>query len=129
MTTHHQSEPNAQPASEPASVMPVFAIKAKDNFATTAICAYYAACICHGFTEQANQVEMALREIMDWREANRGKCKFPDHNHAPAGSEGSGSEHAVAGLVEKWRAENGDYPEAKRDCADELAAALAGGGK
>jgi hypothetical protein len=36
---------------------------------------------------------------------------------------------AVAGLVEKWRAENGDYPEAKRDCADELAAALAGGGK
>lgn len=31
----------------------------------------------------------------------------------------------VAGLVAKWRSENGDYPESKRDCADELAAALA----
>lgn len=28
-------------------------------------------------------------------------------------------------LVAKWRSENGDYPEAKRDCADELERALA----
>ena len=31
----------------------------------------------------------------------------------------------AAALVEKGRRENGDYPEAKRDCADELEAALA----
>jgi hypothetical protein len=27
-------------------------------------------------------------------------------------------------LPEKWRLENGDYPESKQDCADELQAAL-----
>lgn len=28
-------------------------------------------------------------------------------------------------LADKWRSENGDYPESKRDCADELEAAVA----
>jgi hypothetical protein len=31
----------------------------------------------------------------------------------------------VASLPEKWREENGDYPESKQDCANELKAALA----
>ena len=30
----------------------------------------------------------------------------------------------VEGLPAKWRGENGDYPESKRDCADELTATL-----
>jgi hypothetical protein len=33
--------------------------------------------------------------------------------------------NTVAGLPEKWRGENGDYPESKQDCAAELEAALA----
>jgi len=78
--------------SEQRSGMPVFAVKAKDNLATHAICAYYAACICNGLHEQAKQVEAALTEIMDWREANKALCKWPDHKHAPAGTPGSGSE-------------------------------------
>ena len=81
-----------QRASEAGETMPVFAIKAKDNLATTAICAYYAGCITHGLTDQAEQVEAALREIMDWRESHKSECKWPDHKHAPAGSPGSGSE-------------------------------------
>ncbi len=75
-----------------SAAMPVFAIKAKDNLATHAICAYYAACICNGLTEQAEQVVAALTEIMDWREANKDKCKWPDHSHVAAGFPGSGSE-------------------------------------
>ena len=35
----------------------------------------------------------------------------------------------AARLVAEWRSENGDYPESKQDCADELSAILKGEGK
>lgn len=72
-------------------VMPVFAIKARDNLAPMVIARYVAACREAGLHEQADQVEIALREILDWREDHRDLCKWPDHAHIPAGEPGSGS--------------------------------------
>jgi hypothetical protein len=78
--------------SEPLDVMPVFVLKAKDNLALGAIDAYRKACQMIGDYGQAEQVELAMNEILKWRARNPFACKYPDHNHAPAGTSGSGSE-------------------------------------
>ncbi len=72
--------------------MPVFAIQASDNIASVAIGAYIAACCDRDLFGQAQEVIAAFEEINAWRERHPDRCKWPDHEHVPAGQPGSGSE-------------------------------------
>ena len=71
--------------------MPVFTIKARDDLAIQAVRGYRDLCIYYGLDEQAKQVELALEEIIRWRYDHPRECKWPDHDHVPAGDPGSGS--------------------------------------
>ncbi len=72
--------------------MPVFVIKARDHLAPAAIEEYRRLCVSNGLAEQAEQVALAFREVVEWRTAHPDECKWPDHDHASAGEPGSGSE-------------------------------------
>jgi hypothetical protein len=72
--------------------MPVFAIKAKDNLAASAVAAYIYLLLEEGLMAQAAEAVAALEEIREWRHGNPDQCKWPDHEHVPAGQPGSGSE-------------------------------------
>ena len=61
--------------------MPVFVIKAQDKLAVRAVEAYRQLCLQLGLDEQAGQVELALDEIKEWRQANPTRVKLPDHRH------------------------------------------------
>lgn len=64
-------------------LMPVFVIKAKDEFAISAVSAYRRLCEARGLTDQAAQVRLAAAEMSAWRERNPGAVKLPDHQHVP----------------------------------------------
>jgi hypothetical protein len=63
--------------------MPVFVIKAKDEFAVSAVSAYRRLCEARGLDDQAAQVRLAAAEMSAWRERNPGAVKLPDHPHIP----------------------------------------------
>jgi hypothetical protein len=64
--------------------MPVFTIQGKDLLAAPVI-AYYQRQV-EGLLDggQANEVELARREIEAWQKRNPDRCKYPDHKHIPA---------------------------------------------
>jgi len=64
--------------------MPVFVIKAKDNLALPVMRDYWRRCLDSGLREQANEVQKAIAEVLDWRQAHRDQCQDPDHKHVPA---------------------------------------------
>ena len=64
--------------------MPVFTIKAQDALAGHALMAYLVACNEFGLTEQAEQVQLAIQEFIDWQRRNQNRIKYPDHTHIPA---------------------------------------------
>jgi hypothetical protein len=66
------------------SAIPVFTIKAKDALAIEAIREYQAICRSRGLFEQAEQVELAIREMVEWRRENLTLLKMPDHEHVSA---------------------------------------------
>lgn len=72
--------------------MPVFAIKAKDNLAVLAVIGYRALCDEHGLDAQSESVSRSIAEMVAWRERYPEMCKWPDHEHVPAGQPGSSSE-------------------------------------
>lgn len=72
-----------------AQPMPVFILKAKDNLAPGAVANYAILCETAGLFDQAEQVREALAEIVAWRDEHRELCKWPDHEHVPAGEPGS----------------------------------------
>lgn len=63
---------------------PRFVIRAQDRLAPDAIAAYSRACKAHGLTAQAEQVDLALEEVLAWQLQNPGAVKDPDHAHVPA---------------------------------------------
>lgn len=63
--------------------MPVFVIKAKDEFAVSAVSAYRRLCEARGLDDQAAQVSLAAAEMSAWRERNPAAVKLPDHEHIP----------------------------------------------
>jgi hypothetical protein len=67
--------------------MPVFTIKAKDNFSLGTIAWYRNLCMEHGLVRQAGEVDKAYNEIRDWRERHPDQMKMPDHTHVPARSD------------------------------------------
>jgi len=75
-----------------SDVMPVFVIKARDHLSVGTVETYRKLCDDLGLREQSKQVSRALAEILEWRSAHPDECKYPDHDHRPAGSPGSGSE-------------------------------------
>ncbi len=81
-----------EPEVPESDVMPIFAIKASDNLAPATVAAYLSFCEQRGLRGHAEQVRTALAEIEAWRAKHPGLCKDPFHEHAPAGSPGSGSE-------------------------------------
>lgn len=60
---------------------PTFVIKAKDALAVPVIRNYYRECMEHGLTAQADEVNKALSEIVQWQKNH--DVKFPDHKHRP----------------------------------------------
>lgn len=68
------------PADDP---MPVFVLKAKDNFAPEAVHAYRRYTGAAGLFAQAEQTTLALDEIIAWRRRHPELCKDPDHEHVP----------------------------------------------
>lgn len=66
-----------------ATDMPVFVIKAKDLLAIEAIRGYQALCRSRELFEQADQVQLALDEILAWQRDNLGELKMPDHVRVP----------------------------------------------
>jgi hypothetical protein len=81
------------PPSQSERPMPVFVIKAKDHLSIETVRAYRDLCVQHGLDAMAASVTEAMEEIAQWRIANPHLCKWPDHEHVPAGEPGSGSEH------------------------------------
>lgn len=67
--------------------MPVFPLKGQDALALETIVFYRDRCRAHGLTEQANQVQLAIDEMLAWQMDNPGWTRLPDHQHSPAGSE------------------------------------------
>jgi hypothetical protein len=63
--------------------MPVFPIKAKDALASTIVAAYRQECIRHDLHGQAEQVWLALEEILAWQRRNPEFVNLPDHKHVP----------------------------------------------
>lgn len=63
---------------------PRFVIRGKDALAPEVINAYVRACEARELTDQANQVRLALQEILEWQERNPHLVKPPDHAHVPA---------------------------------------------
>lgn len=63
--------------------MPVFTILAKDMFAVETLRFHRQKCIDAGLTEQANQEQRAIDEMLLWRDHNRRLVKYPD-KHVPA---------------------------------------------
>jgi hypothetical protein len=72
---------NGDPGEDP---MPVFPVLAKDRLAVATVVHYHDLCVHHGLYVQAGQVVFAVDEIRGWRQRNRGKVKWPDHQHVPA---------------------------------------------
>jgi F420-dependent methylenetetrahydromethanopterin dehydrogenase len=72
--------------------MPVFILKAKDNLTPWAVANYAILCEAAGLCDQAEEVRKALAEMVNWRDEHREQCKWPDHDHVPAGQPGSGSD-------------------------------------
>lgn len=72
------------PAADP---MPVFPIKAQDQFALDTIAYYRHLCQRYGQTRQAEQVDLALAEAEAWRFRNHHLVKMPDHEHVPAAAQ------------------------------------------
>lgn len=66
--------------------MPVFTIKAKDRLALGPIRVYRDLCRAAGLNAQAEQVNKAINEFIEWREQNPDAIKNPDHVHVPADS-------------------------------------------
>lgn len=71
--------------------MPVFVLKGKDALAPGVVDYYRRECVRHGLAEQAEQVELAFREMAAWQQRNPDKVKLPDHKHVAANT---GSEEA-----------------------------------
>jgi hypothetical protein len=69
--------------------MPVFVIKAKDDLAIHAIREYHDLCVERGLDDQANEVEAAIDEMIEWRDRHEDEIKPPDHRHVPV-SDGTG---------------------------------------
>lgn len=63
--------------------MPVFVVRGKDNLAVAMVNHYLDLCIRHGLTAQAGEVAPAVEEIRRWRQRNRDKVQWPDHQHVP----------------------------------------------
>jgi hypothetical protein len=72
-----------------AQPMPVFILKAKDNLAPKAVAHYAILCRAAGLSDQAEEVRKALAEMVAWRDEHRELCKWPDHEHVPAGEPGA----------------------------------------
>lgn len=66
--------------------MPVFTIKAKDLLAVEAIEAYRDLCVKYSLTDQADEVDEAIKEVAAWQQANPALTKMPDHCHVPTGA-------------------------------------------
>lgn len=64
--------------------MPTFVIKAKDLLAPEAVKAYWELCVKYHLHDQAEQVLLALDEIILWQQDNKDAVKLPDHAHVPA---------------------------------------------
>ena len=75
-----------------SDTMPVFVLKARDNLAADTVASYATRCEAAGLTDQAKEVRKALVEMVNWRATHPDQCKWPDHDHVPAGEPGSGSE-------------------------------------
>jgi hypothetical protein len=71
----------AQPDDDP---MPVFTLKAKDELAVGIVAAYQTACRARGLHRQADEVQKAIEELVDWRARHTDLVKLPDHEHVPA---------------------------------------------
>jgi hypothetical protein len=67
--------------------MPVFVLKAKDALTSTVVAAYRQECIRHDLHGQADQVWLALEEILAWQRRNPGLVALPDHKHVPVQAE------------------------------------------
>ncbi len=63
--------------------MPVFVIKAKDEFASSSVDWYRRLCEARGLDEQAAQVRLAAADMDGWRERNPRLIQLPDHRHVP----------------------------------------------
>lgn len=63
--------------------MPVFTIKGKDALAPGVIEAYRRECDRRGLHDQAMQVRLAWREVVEWQQRNPDRVKLPDHQHMP----------------------------------------------
>lgn len=63
--------------------MPTFTIKGKDALAVEAVEAYRDLCVKHSLTAQADQVDLAIAEIVAWQGANPLAISLPDHTHVP----------------------------------------------
>jgi hypothetical protein len=64
--------------------MPVFTIKASDKLAAAAVEHHGQLCADRGLFSQQAEVDLALQEILDWRDRNPNLVKVPDHKHVPA---------------------------------------------
>ncbi len=60
---------------------PTFTVKAKDALAVPTLRAYKRECLEHGLGGQADEVEKAIGEIVQWQKNH--EVKFPDHKHTP----------------------------------------------
>lgn len=65
------------------SEMPVFVLKAKDNFTPVLIAMHAELCRENGLEDQYKEDSKALAEIHKWRRMNPELCKMPDHKHVP----------------------------------------------
>jgi hypothetical protein len=65
--------------------MPVFVLKGKDALALATIAAYRQECFDSRLFEQAQQVNLAYREMASWQNRHRDLIKLPDHKHVPVG--------------------------------------------
>lgn len=71
--------------------MPVFVLKAKDQFAFAVVVIYRETCKANGLHEQAAEVDKALAEMKAWRDRNRELVKLPYHKHVPVAGSSSGT--------------------------------------
>lgn len=67
--------------------MPVFTLKAKDQFTVPTVEYYNRLCRAHGLYDQVIENDKALAELRAWETRNSDRMKLPDHKHVPTTGE------------------------------------------
>lgn len=67
-------------------IMPIFVVKGQDVLAVETIEAYRDLCVKYSLTAQADQVDLAIAEMVAWQGENQDRVRLPEHRHVPAGA-------------------------------------------